>query len=1278
MEYSYPPPTDEWAFEIFSMRFLKVHWPDSEPQRYGRRGQSQQGVDIIDESGVIPLRAAQCKFKSPGHFLAEGEVTAEVEKAKQFTPAIGHYFILTTSERSTDVQRTVVQLNQEHRQQSLFRITLLTWDRIEEILRENPELWSLCIDPPVQRAIGPVYREVTAISRRLDLLIPSAAEDEYDARLESARQRLDEHDRQAAKIILRQLRSNNWPDLSERQRFLALTYLAKIACTEGKWSEAGHFYLAAKPHQPDDERAKINEVLGHELLGERELAHQMTRELADAYPHSSRPWAIFCRTAPDATTAVEVDQELPSHARADTEVLVALAMRALRHQDWENAVRFAQDATQGDQEWPAPWLILGQARLHQEVDDGLKPITGKLVTENPSVLRDVIYLFDRAIDIAERTQNEYLTIQSLLERGKAKRIAGADDEADEDFVKAHNLAPHDSEVAYHYGQHLFQRGRVDAAVSLLREAVNSGAGGDAAFMLALALRSQDESRHRSEWTRWAIETAGDPQAFHQLDAAEFAVDALIEQDRIVEAEDLVDRLAQETLPVIATEALRTRLNIARGNREQAIQLAASANEQVSHISEARLVRMVAEAYTRLGDHGTALPLWKRVAEETRHIADVWKLIETARRVGQYEVLRRVCSEWREAGVSDSTLLNAELDVLERFAPHEALEVLQHEVEQHPDDALIRLRLACLALRLDRPELVCRDPSKFPAPTQAGPRNGTYVVQVLAGVGEFEVALKYAYNLLRSNQNSPIANSSLAFLVIGSNVPDDLLSPPDSVVAGVAVSFIEEGTNDIQWRVIEDHPDGPTFPEDINPDHGLARRLLGLHPGDTFVLAGDDVDGRRATVKEVVSKYVYRANKCMSDWQIRFPDEPGIELFRVSTVERPDGTDLPDVLPMVRRVHARRRYINKTLSHYRESLASINLIAEHIGSHFADAMIHLASSDDIALRCCDSNIEVFQEAINLTAGASVLVLDLSAIVTLTILKLDQRLGEFPAQLVVSADTLRELRTLRDDRRRLERTSGWLAPAESDIGLRMIKSSEEERRHGRERIEELIERVTAAVNSLDCGELADLPPDQRNEIIECYGQHGAESIVLARSPGHILWTDDLTVALCGQEVFGIRRVWTQAVLASLLAQGFLDNQEYQAASARLLGYNYSSTRFDYQTLLAAASIADWAPGVWPLKQALEPLAEVADQQTKFVVAELFIREIITQPVKHPRHNAVVMAVLDKIATGPQGVAGVEALRRNVPHLFGLDALAAEEATDCINRWLANQRIGRHIIH
>ena len=270
-------------------------------------------------------------------------------------------------------------------------------------------------------------------------------------------------------------------------------------------------------------------------------------------------------------------------------------------------------------------------------------------------------------------------------------------------------------------------------------------------------------------------------------------------------------------------------------------------------------------------------------------------LRASKRAKRYDVLRRVCREWREAGVYDERLLHDEVEIMERFAPQEALVLIEREITKHPQDLLLRLRLSCVALKLDRTELVSRDPDSYPNPQNVGAQNGAVVINVLKDVEAFDAALRYSYTLLRHNQDDNIAHLALAFLVLSGH-PEDLLKAPEVVGTDTAVCFVEEGSAEMHWRVIEYKSHEPQFPEEISQDHEFALRLSGLHLGDTFYISGDEIDGRKATVREIVSKYVYRARKCMNDWQINFPGHPGFEMFRVSLGA--GDNNIPDIMPIV--------------------------------------------------------------------------------------------------------------------------------------------------------------------------------------------------------------------------------------------------------------------------------------------------------------------------------------------------------------------------------------------
>lgn len=140
MTFSYPIPANEADFEEFCLILLSRHWDCSDLERYARRGQSQDGLDIIDLSGRHPLRAAQCKRYDPLLPITVTTILKEVERAKGFTPKIDRFVIMASSKDDKEAQKAVLQINRDHRQQGLFTVQLLLWREIERLLRKYPEV----------------------------------------------------------------------------------------------------------------------------------------------------------------------------------------------------------------------------------------------------------------------------------------------------------------------------------------------------------------------------------------------------------------------------------------------------------------------------------------------------------------------------------------------------------------------------------------------------------------------------------------------------------------------------------------------------------------------------------------------------------------------------------------------------------------------------------------------------------------------------------------------------------------------------------------------------------------------------------------------------------------------------------------------------------------------------------------------------------------------------------------------------------------------------------
>lgn len=127
----WPAPEDPVAFESLCLDLWKEIWKDSGAKKTGRRGQTQDGVDI---SGCAEGRqmGVQCK-KKDGHLrykLTIAELEKAVTKAKSFSPKLDVLTIATTGPKDAAIEERARILSEEHRAEGLFSVEVWAWEDI--------------------------------------------------------------------------------------------------------------------------------------------------------------------------------------------------------------------------------------------------------------------------------------------------------------------------------------------------------------------------------------------------------------------------------------------------------------------------------------------------------------------------------------------------------------------------------------------------------------------------------------------------------------------------------------------------------------------------------------------------------------------------------------------------------------------------------------------------------------------------------------------------------------------------------------------------------------------------------------------------------------------------------------------------------------------------------------------------------------------------------------------------------------------------------------------
>ena len=225
-------------------------------------------------------------------------------------------------------------------------------------------------------------------------------------------------------------------------------------------------------------------------------------------------------------------------------------------------------------------------------------------------------------------------------------------------------------------------------------------------------------------------------------------------------------------------------------------------------------------------------------------------------------------------------------------------------------------------------------------------------------------------------------------------------------------------------------------------------------------------------------------------------------------------------------------------------------------------------------------------------------------------------------------------------------------------------------GVDRDADLANRVAAICTIVDGGAIATLTTSQREELIGHFGRHGAESIVLASMPGHVLWTDDRVVANVARTEFGVRRIWTQSAFMARVQAGSLPASELATAGTKLAGWGYTFTTPSLENLMRAGAVSQWDYEQFPLKQALDLFATDTVRMPDAVIlaAELIVNLFADSNLRLIR-AAVIGRLLDRLAARRGGREAIDALSRSLPIRFGLDLIGARELADTIRGWMAS---------
>jgi len=591
--------------------------------------------------------------------------------------------------------------------------------------------------------------------------------------------------------------------------------------------------------------------------------------------------------------------------------------------------------------------------------------------------------------------------------------------------------------------------------------------------------------------------------------------------------------------------LRANLRLSQGKFDQASKLADEALSGLTPDIGADNRRKLAALLHDLGRYRDALPLWQTLAPAGTAGTDTRRLLDCAGRLGREDIVAEISRQLHPEKAVDATSAADQLDKLERSDPEAALAELEEMLHARPDDRVLRLRRSIVAARLGKVDLVVADPNAMPPAREIPPALGRAAVQFMRDGGRANESLAYAYELLRRQGGSVDAHRAY-LAALGPVGPMPHVPDFDSAGSGCALSFVEEGSNSEKWIMLEDANDADEALDEYGPQHPMTKAVKGKKAGEKFQLPEGRFSRRQATVKQMISKYAYRYMDVLLNWQARFPGQAEIEMSYVRAAAIP-WSEMSDSFESlfdasngngngvvngngiangkangIANGHGnvtangkREDVLKQAERTYADNSIPIHAVAERLNLNDLQTVFILAQRPEAPLKCCTGSPEELEGALGAFERANAVVLDLTAIATLCMLGRLSLLPTWPRQFVISQSTLAELRRLGFEDTLLRLPPGFSAS---------ITGTANDGKRADVQLKGLADALQSVCRVRDGAVLASIDPERRERLVKFFGRHGAESIVIASMPGHVLWTDDMILADLAKTEFGVRRVWT----------------------------------------------------------------------------------------------------------------------------------------------------------
>ncbi|MDE0119648.1 MAG: hypothetical protein OXM55_06555 [Bdellovibrionales bacterium] len=1061
-DFQIPPPENEEQFESLCLDLYKSEFGD-QTQRNGRRGQSQDGVDIFVQDQQIGI---QCKKKDLNDKIKKSELKEEVKKAKNFKPPLKRYILATTCKRDAEIQKVARLISENHKNQNLFSIEIHSWYEIKEFLDKHSEVYE---------KYYPSSQKAPSIN---SAIISSIQSESHHQELNRIRDLINEDKPKAALKLLENFKKEKWNQLENKEKYKVLTNMAWAKIKMRQETQASELLIEALQFNKEDENANENCALAYLIINDIKNTKKYIEKTKQLNPLNTTAYTLEVQIKDKENQSLnDIVSSIPQNIRTKHQIAHILSHISIKRKQYKEAEKWLNIFYDIIEQKNGNWKDINSEIAYADMSLGLilakqDIFSGRHIPDNlKDKLEEIIKIYKKLITDSQYSELKDFNPNWYLHYALALELKGKLNDAICILQEGIRKFSYDDHLKIELSRLFTRKGDITQSISILEkliglQSLESNDFPDSMskisltsdkidiseklFTLALILTDlyfQNQQSEKAQKLLNKIKEALPISEDDRLEVNQYSIFRLINFGKIDKAEEILNPLFAEESNNIFNLILKAKIEEAKEK------ISETEKESVDHKN--KKTQYLKRAYTTFKDkqynndelnqnHSffkkkeqlrdieqlskelyyckmfiEAEPLLEEITNKNLNHPDIFKLLHIYFENGKNKLAIELAEDLIKKFPDRVEPANILFLIYESLGnKQKAIQCYENFFKSNPTNDLIRIELAYTYTYSEHvskaKELLKKDFNLNPLSSEQMSKLSLAYMKT----GNIKKALETQYQCIKKNPGKMEPQSVYFELITFLNHQnlyeihnqDKSSNILNSVETKLDKSFLHPEKLDIDCYVqIKDAEDldetDIIIEEDADiytPDHELSKALLGKKKKEVVLF-----QDKKYQIIKIQSKYIRKYQEIIKETENRYPSKPFVKSFSI-----PHNADIKELAHIFKKVQPNilKQYetLDQLFDFYNEGKATIGSIAKILSKHSIEIIREFITSKKYKLI---SDVPEWSDCRNtqeILDNKSKIVIDISSLITIHWLKMEKYIEKSSFKIYVCQSTIDSLK------------------------------------------------------------------------------------------------------------------------------------------------------------------------------------------------------------------------------------------------------------------------------